>query len=210
MAAIKLPSEQVSNLILSGFAPEFRSLAWILKRAVEGGAQMLYDALAAVGLSAADANALHSIKTAVDVSEDELLNMVGESPSFDSFSEVLQRAAQAGAKKMYTGLSSAYQQRANELFENWFLPHVSPLHVEGEPGKLEYDEILEIVTSRTVSQFQYSPYPNVVLEGDYIVVKRPGEPDYIFNEHGASEAVFDGQKLSMPDAQGFPCTFAFE
>lgn len=80
----------------------------------------------------------------------------------------------------------------------------------GSPEKLDYEQIVELLTTRLVLQFNHSTDITVAIDGGLIVVRRPDYPTYTFNERGAEEAVFDGIRLMMPDAQGFPCTFLLD
>lgn len=211
MKQIKLSSEYVRALIALGFAPEFASLAKILRTAVNAGAEQLYDALATSAVSLEKANALYAIAggAGANVETSVLLDMVSEEVSFTAFPALLQKAAELGAKAMYQALSDDDKEKADALYGNFFKPPVDPLHVDGPKGDLDYDDIVDIINSHRVTQFNYSKNPRVVVDGSHIMVYRDGHPEYCFNEHGAEDAVFDGKRLSMPDAQGFPCTFEF-
>lgn len=89
-------------------------------------------------------------------------------------------------------------------------PEYAPTAV-GEKGKLSFDEIKEMLLGRTVRSFNYTKYPSVHFDVD-IVVRHPCDfIEYRFNEeYSAPNAVYDGIRLTMPDAQGFMYTFEFE
>ncbi|MBC8740436.1 hypothetical protein F6X40_27760 [Paraburkholderia sp. UCT31] len=80
-------------------------------------------------------------------------------------------------------------------------------------GLLSLANIRQLLSERVVQKFNYSMYPTVAMdpyEEGLIYVRREGCPEYTFNEDGAAEAVLVGNTLTMPDAQGFKCTFYLE
>ena len=78
-------------------------------------------------------------------------------------------------------------------------------------GTLTIEDIHKLLNTRTVLRFNCSEAPSVVLgRGDWFNVRRSGYPEYTFNENGAPDAVLVGNVLTMPDAQGFVCTFELE
>ena len=86
---------------------------------------------------------------------------------------------------------------------------VSP---EGEPlGILDYEFIEDLLTIRRVRRFNRFEVKNLQIEfcGGMFIFHQPGEPQYTFVEDHAPEAVLKGDVLTMPDAQGFPCSIDF-
>lgn len=77
-------------------------------------------------------------------------------------------------------------------------------------GQLTFEDIRRLLRERVVRQFNHSRFPEITMDRSEvggIYVRRPGHPEYTFNEYGAPEAVLVGDRLTMPDAQGFPCIF---
>lgn len=77
------------------------------------------------------------------------------------------------------------------------------------PEKQTLKSIRAILNDRIVLEFNRTAAPRIVFDSacEWFYVRRPGYPEYTFTEDSADGAVLDGDTLTMPDAQGFPCTF---
>ncbi|WP_425953276.1 hypothetical protein [Ralstonia pseudosolanacearum] len=84
------------------------------------------------------------------------------------------------------------------------LHHVPVL---GPKGQLTFDQITHLLRKSNTLKFNYDTDVRIEIGCTSFYVRRPGKPEYTFNDDAAPEAIFDGCRLSMPDAQGFTCVF---
>jgi hypothetical protein len=106
------------------------------------------------------------------------------------------------------------QDNFNQTFGETFMSNcqglensASPRVVSGTSTSLDFRQIIELLSARRVLKFNGTPAPAVELGVSHFEVHRPDWPVYAFTDDRAVNAAFDGQRLTVPDAQGFVCDF---
>ena len=95
------------------------------------------------------------------------------------------------------------QQQNPEV--NWL-----PAPLAGVKGQLTFDQIAQLLAEAAESRdlkLNRDTVEELEVGNTSFYVRRSGSPEYTFNEDAAPEAIFDGCRLSISDAQGFPCVF---
>lgn len=79
--------------------------------------------------------------------------------------------------------------------------------VKGMAGQLRFMDIVHLVSTATHVKFNYDLNARIEFQESAFYVHRADSPAFTFNEDAAGEAILEGRRLSMPDAQGFICVF---
>jgi hypothetical protein len=114
-------------------------------------------------------------------------------------------------------IDSAYEESVSDAtIESASSPHdgteasVNHAQVVGTQGQLTFEQIMQLLGESDTVKFNYDTDVQLEIGGTSFYVRRPGAPEYTFNEDAAPTAIFDGCRLSMADAQGFTCVFELD